>query len=48
MQPTREDSNKTRYVSGQKQGHYESYFLRANHPVKTAGVLDPVHHLFAQ
>ncbi|SHK84218.1 hypothetical protein SAMN02745216_04181 [Desulfatibacillum alkenivorans DSM 16219] len=34
MQATREDANKTRYAPGQKQGHYESYFLRANHPAK--------------
>ena len=26
------DANKTVYIPGQKSGHYESYFLRANHP----------------
>jgi hypothetical protein len=26
------DANKTVYVPGQKSGHYESFFLRANHP----------------
>jgi hypothetical protein len=25
-------ANNTRYIKGQTQGHYESYFLRANHP----------------
>ena len=34
MKPIRDESNKTRYISGQKNGHYESYFLRANHPTK--------------
>ena len=24
--------NSTRYIKGQKKGHYESYFQRANHP----------------
>jgi hypothetical protein len=27
-------ANNTVYVAGQKAGHYESYFLRANHPSK--------------
>lgn len=26
--------NHTRYIPGQKKGHYESYFLRANHPTR--------------
>ncbi|MCX7677824.1 MAG: hypothetical protein N2316_01255 [Spirochaetes bacterium] len=26
--------NNTRYIPGQRKGHYESYFLRANHPKK--------------
>jgi len=25
-------ANNSRYIQGQKRGHYESYFLRANHP----------------
>ncbi len=32
MNQSREETNKIRYVLGQQQGHYESYFLRANHP----------------
>jgi len=28
------DANKTVYVPGQRSGHYESYFLRANHPTE--------------
>lgn len=34
MKKTRDDANRTRYVPGQVEGHYESYFLRANHPKK--------------
>src|SRR5882672_10561883 len=26
--------NGARFVSGQRQGHYESFFLRANHPTR--------------
>jgi hypothetical protein len=29
-----EDCNKTVYIPGQQSGHYESYFLRANHPTE--------------
>ncbi len=29
---SRDYADYTRYVPGQKRGHYESYFLRANHP----------------
>jgi len=29
-----ENINFTRYRKGQKKGHYESFFLRANHPKK--------------
>lgn len=28
------EANHTRYKAGQRGGHYESYFLRANHPTK--------------
>ncbi len=29
------DCNKTVYIPGQPKGHYESFFLRANHPVES-------------
>lgn len=29
---TRQDANRCRFVPGMRAGHYESYFLRANHP----------------
>ena len=28
----KEEVNFSRYISGQRQGHYESFFMRANHP----------------
>ncbi|MBI9074432.1 MAG: hypothetical protein JEZ02_03395 [Desulfatibacillum sp.] len=34
MKQSREETNRTRFILGQNQGHYESYFLRANHPQK--------------
>ena len=30
----RQQANHTRYQSGQRVGHYESFFLRANHPTR--------------
>ena len=39
--------NFTRY-RGQAEGHYESFFVRANHPSSRAGVLDPLHDLQSQ
>ena len=30
--PMRQQANYTRYQPGQQDGHYESFFLRANHP----------------
>lgn len=30
----REDFNHSRYIPGQKKGHYESFFQRANHPTR--------------
>lgn len=29
-----DDFNCARYIAGQRRGHYESYFVRANHPTK--------------
>ena len=28
----KESINNTKYLTGQQQGHYESFFMRANHP----------------
>lgn len=34
VERARLEANRARYRPGQKAGHYESYFLRANHPVR--------------
>ena len=37
--------NRSRYDPASTAGHYESWFQRANHPERAAGVLDPLHDL---
>ena len=43
----RERWSAARFVPGDAAGHYESWFQRANHPSRPAGVLDPLHDLLS-